>query len=58
MNDKKYVVSEIIEQITIRMEMYMDDITDCGGDYAMFESLRMVIEEDKFVLDLLVKQLE
>ena len=51
---EKEKINEIIDTITIRMEGYMEAITDCCGDHAMFESLSMAIEEDKYILDLLM----
>ena len=51
---EKEKINEIIDTITIRMEEYMEAITDCCGDRALFESLALAIEEDKYILDLLI----
>ena len=47
-------LNEIIDNVTGRMEEYMEAITDCCGDHALFESLALAIEEDKYILDLLI----
>lgn len=51
---EKEKLNEIIDAVTRRMEEYMEAITDCCGDRALFESLTMAIEEDKYILDLLI----
>lgn len=52
---KKKVLSEAIEEITSRMELYMEEIADCGGDQNNHDKLEHLIAEDQAILDILIK---
>lgn len=47
-------LNEAIDNITSRMELYMKEITDCGGDQAKYDELQHLIAEDQAILDMLI----
>lgn len=52
---KKKDLSDAIETITSRMELYMEEVADCGGDKDNHDKLEHLIAEDQAILDILIK---
>lgn len=52
---KRKALMDAIEEITSRMELYMQEITDCEGDQSKYDKLQHLIAEDQAILDILIK---
>lgn len=51
---KRSDLNDAIDIITSRMELYMQEITDCDGNHAKYDKLQHLIDEDRAILDLLI----